>query len=204
MSAGTVVANDAQNVGQYRLEMFTELDKRARSIEAQNKATWVELAEICCSVRDNRLWQDGGFQSFGEWLKDACPTSRSLAYLAIGIREELKEIGTSQLKKIPLGNANILRDTPKHRRNGHLLEAAMMQPPREFLGTVIEHSPESHLERKHCHKFRLTQSQTKVLMDGFEMWRKLNEDPDAPAEDVLEGIIADFILSHEREIKRLS
>lgn len=191
-----------QDIAQYRLALFTELDKRAREIEVQNKSTWVELAELCCSMRDNELWREGNYSSFGEWLKSACPTSRSMAYMAIGIREELKEIDSVELRKIPLGNADILKHTPKHKRNGALLEAAKVQPPREFIGTVIETSPDSHLEQKNCHKFRLTTSQSKVMAEGFEMWRCLNEDPTAPVEDCLEGIVSDYMLSHQREYER--
>lgn len=191
-----------ESIAQYRLALFTELDKRAREIEQQNKSTWVELAELCCNIRDQQLWREGGYSSFNAWLLDACPTSRSMAYSAIGIREELKEISTEELRKIPLGNADILKHTPKASRNGHLLEAAKNQPPREFLGTVIQTSPESHLERKYCHKFRLTTSQSQILAEGLEMWRVLNDDPAAPVEDVLEGIVADYMLSHQKEYER--
>lgn len=201
MSTAAVGVVEPQSIGEYRLALFTELDKRAREIERQIKSTWVELAELCTNVKENELWREGNFSSFESWLKDACPTSRSMAYSVMGIRKELEEIPTDDLRKIPLGNASILRDTPKARRNGHLLEAAKNQPPREFLGTVIQTSPEAHLEAKHCHKFRLTTSQSRVVADGFEMWRILNEDPAAPIEEVLEGIITDYMLSHEREFK---
>lgn len=203
MSTGTAaVVTPPQDIGQYRIALFEELDKRAREIEEQNKSTWVELAELCATIQDNELWREGGYTSYGAWLQSACPTSRSMAYMAVGLRKELQDIPSAELRKIPLGNASILRDTPKESRNGRLLEAAKIQPPREFLGTAIEISPDSHLEQKQCHKFRLTTSQSKVLVDGFEMWRSLNNDPEAPREDVLEGIVSDYMLSHQKEYER--
>jgi len=179
--------------------MFDELDKRAREIEEQQKSTWVELADLCCTMRDSELWREGGYSSFGSWLQSACPTSRSYAYMAIGIREELREISESELKQIPLGNADILKHTPKQSRSVKVLEAAKQQPPREFLGTVIHEAPDSHLEQKQCHKFRIDPSQSKVLVEAFAMWRVLNDDPDAPREAALEGIIADWMQEHQRQ-----
>src|SRR5579863_6871368 len=96
-----------------RKALFDDLDARARGIERRVKETWVELAEICTAVRDTELWREGGFSSFGAWLLNACPTSRSYAYAAMGVRDELAEIPTEELKQIPLGNASILSHTPK-------------------------------------------------------------------------------------------
>jgi hypothetical protein len=189
------------DVGVQRQSLFSELDKRAREIEEQWKSSWLELADLCATIRDNELWREGGYSSFGAWLQNACPTSRSMAYLAMGIREELREIPHDELKQIPLGNADILKHTPKQHRNGKVLAAAKNQPPREFIGTVVRESPDSHLEQKQCHKFRLAKSQSVVLQQGFDMWRFLNEDPHARGEDCLEGIIVDYMLAHQREFE---
>lgn len=194
---GTVLNSDA--MAQTRTALFNELDNRAREIEQQWKETWVEMADLCATMRDNELWREGGYDSFGSWLQSACPTSRSYAYMAMGIREELKEIPESELRQIPLGNASILKDTPKQHRNGKVLEAAKQQPPREFIGTVIHEAPDSHLEQKQCHKFRLDTSHSKVLCDAFSMWRVLNDDPEAPREAALEGIVADWMEEHQRQ-----
>lgn len=195
-AVATAVAGE---LGSQRAALFAELDKRAREIEEQQKSTWVELADLCCTIRDSELWREGGYSSFGAWLQSACPTSRSYAYMAIGIREELREISDSELRQIPLGNADILKNTPKQHRNGKVLEAAKAQPPREFIGTVIHEAPESHLEKRQCHKFRPTTSQSKKWQEAFAMWRVVNEDPHAPVEDVLEGIITDWMEGHQTQ-----
>lgn len=182
-----------------RKELFITLDKRAREIESAWKSSWVELADLCATIRDDELWREGGYHSFGAWLQNACPTSRSMAYMALGIRSELKEIPAEELKQIPLGNADILKNTPKQHRNGKVLEAAKQQPPREFIGTVIEASPDSHLEKRNVHKFRLTTSQSEKLIATLNMWRLVNDDPEAPVEDALEGVLAEYAQSHQDE-----
>lgn len=204
MSVHTVVPvlQIEQTEATIRQSLFTDLDRRAREIEKQWKSTWVELADLCATVRDSELWREGNFDSFGSWLRSACPTSRSMAYLAMGIREELTEMSVEDLRQIPLGNAKILQDTPRIRRNGHLIEQAKEQPPREFIGTVIQAVPEAHLEEKCCHKFRMSASASNTLRAGLDMWCLLNDDPHAPVEASLEGIVADYMLSHQSEYER--
>ena len=198
MSTFTATGNLSE-IGHGRVSLFNELDKRAREFEAQYKNAWVELADICTTIRDNELWRDGGYHSYNSWLLSACPTSRSVAYAAVGAREELKEIPDKDLKQIPLGNAKTLQSTPRQKRNGKLLEAAKRQAPREFTATVIREAPEAHLEQRQCHKFRLVSSASKKLQEAFARWKKLNDDPDAPAEACLEGIVADWMESTESD-----
>lgn len=198
MSTAVATVADS-NIGQARAVLFAELDSRARQIEARTKSDWVDLADICTTMHDSQLWREGGYSSFGAWVQSACPTSKSMAYLVMGLRAELKDIPDEELRQMPLGNASILRDTPKQHRNGKVLEAAKQQPPREFIGTVIHEAPDSHLEKRQCHKFRPTASQSKKWQEAFDMWRVVNEDPYAPVEDVLEGIITDWMEGHQSQ-----
>lgn len=198
MSTAVATVADS-NIGQARAVLFAELDSRARQIEARTKSDWVDLADICTTMHDSQLWREGGYSSFGAWVQSACPTSKSMAYLVMGLRAELKDIPDEELRQMPLGNASILRDTPKQHRNGKVLEAAKQQPPREFIGTVIHEAPDSHLEKRQCHKFRPTVSQSKKWQEAFDMWRVVNEDPYAPVEDVLEGIITDWMEGHQSQ-----
>ena len=203
MSVHTVVSVlETQALIPERKSLFDELDKRAREIEASWKSTWSEMADLCTTMRDNELWRDGGYASFGAWLKAACPTSRSYAYLAMGCRDELTDLSTEELRQIPLGNADILRRTPKQHRNGKILDAAKCEPPREFIGTVIQAVPNGHLEQKMVHRFRLDISASKMLQGGLDMWRILNDDPCAHGEDALEGIVADYMLQHQDEYEQ--
>jgi len=182
-----------------RKELFLTLDSRAREIEKSLKSTWSELADICATMQANELWREGGFESFGQWLMAACPCSRSMAYDVLKLRVDLQDIPDAEIREIPLGNAKILQNTPKNRRNGHLIEQAKQQPPREFIRTVIDSVPESHLEEKFVHRFRLTAGQSKTVQAAFDMWRLLNDDPHAHAEDALEALCADYLLAHQAE-----
>lgn len=187
--------------GQRKL-LFDELDAQARTIEFRWKSTWVELADICETVDSNQLWREGGYASFGAWITNACPTSRSMAYMALGLRKELKEFSAEDLKQIPLGNAEILKNTPRQNRTSELLAAAKEQPPREFERTVIDAAPAGHLERTQCHKFRLTAEASKNLQRSLDMWRFLNDDPKATAIEAFEGMFTDYMLSHQREFEQ--
>lgn len=204
MSTSTVVeVLNSPELAMQRKQLFACLDTRAREIEKQTKETWVELANLCCTIRDNELWREGEYQSFGSWLKDACPTSRSYAYMTMGIRDELREIPDTELKQIPLGNADIMKSVPKALRSApEVLDKAKRQQPQEFINTAIQAAPDAHLEKKLVHRLRFTASQSKVFAEGCDMWRVVNDDPSAPVEDVIEGIIADYVLSHQREFDK--
>lgn len=180
-----------------RRALFTELDGRVRNIEARFKATWLELSNLCIAMQDGELWREGGYDSYGQWLMNAAPMSRAYAYAAVKARQALRDVPEEDLKEIPLGNAITLEQTPRNRRNGDLIEKAKRQPPREFRETVEDEIPEAHVELTTVHRFRLTRGAGKVLRSGLDMWRILNDDPEAPAESALEGLIADYMLGHQ-------
>jgi hypothetical protein len=204
MSSQVLAAADWPEIEISRAEQFKILDARAREIEEISRSTWVELADLCTTMRDNELWKEGGYHSFHAWLRSSCPTARSTAYAALFNRKELEDIPDEDLKQIPPGNAGILVGVPKKHRNGKILKAAQSQTPREFTATVMQEAPEAHLEQKICHKFRMTASQSKILAAGLDMWRLLNEDPDAEAENALEAIVADYMASHQSEYEKAS
>jgi hypothetical protein len=63
---GTAVASAvSSDIGQQRLALFSELDTRARQIEARCKSDWVDLADICTTIHDSELWREGNYPSFG-------------------------------------------------------------------------------------------------------------------------------------------
>lgn len=184
-----------------RRALFCELDGRVRNIEQRIKQTWLELSELCIAMQDQELWREGGYHSYGQWLMSACPFSRSYAYASVDARKALADVPEEDLREIPLANAQVLKKTPRNRRNGDLIAKAKRQPPKEFLHTVIDDVPDTHLEETFIHRFRLTKSASKVLRSGLEMWRILNDDPDSPVEAALEGLIADYMLTHQTELE---
>src|SRR5882762_9838797 len=199
MSTASLATADWPEIDISRVEQFHLVDARAREIEAITKSTWLELADLVIVIRDNELWKEGGYHSFHAWLVSACPTARSTAYAAIANLEELQDIPREDLKQIPPGNAGILAGVPKKHRNGKILKAAKSQTPREFTATVIREAPEAHIEQKICHKFRMTSSQSKILQAALDIWCILNDDPEAPPETSLEGILADYVLRYQDE-----
>lgn len=187
--------------GDLRHELFRELDARAKEIEQQFKSTWVELADICISMRDGGYWMEGGYSSYNSWLVSSCPCSRSWAYLAVGAREELKDISDVDLRQIPLGSAQILKRLPRATRaKKTVLEAAQGMPPREFIGIAIHESPESHLEKTVRLEWAFTQSQAKSVTAFFDAWRRVHESSGSDA-DVLEELMADWMLEHQSLIQ---
>lgn len=185
-----------------RQALFFELDGRVRNIEQRLKQTWLELSNLCIAIQDGELWKEGGYASYGQWITNACPFSRSYAYAAVGARRELADVPEADLKQIPLGNAVVLQRTPRNRRQHALIEQAKQQPPKEFLATVVEDIPESHLEEITIHRFRLTKGASKTLRAGLDMWRMLNDDPNAPSEAALEGLIVDYMLARQELLEQ--
>lgn len=183
-----------------RKALFDDLDKRAKVIEERWRSTWVDLAQICQTMRDNNLWREGGFSSFNGWLLSACPTSRSMAYLAMGMLEELKDISVDDLKQIPLGSAEILRSLSKSARGDRkLLASAKSRPPRELRSQVIRDMPEEHLETFVSTKYNFQCSQLKVVEAALEMYRMLHPDGDYSDEGVIEAWASEYMLSHQTE-----
>lgn len=185
-----------------RRALFFELDGRVRNIEQRLKQTWLELSNLCITIQDEELWKEGGYASYGQWIVNACPFSRSYAYAAVGARRELSDVSEDDLRQIPLGNAITLKQTPRNRRKRALIEQAKQQPPKEFLHTVVTDIPETHLDEVMVHRFRLTKGASKTLCSGLDCWRILNDDPEAPVEVALEGLIADYMLTHQSALEQ--
>lgn len=185
-----------------RRALFGELDGRVRNIEQRLKQTWLELSNLCIQIQDEELWRDGGYDSYGQWLMNACPFSRAYAYAAVGARRELSDVSEEDLRQIPLGNAVTLQRTPRNRRKRALIEQAKKQPPKEFLHTVVDDIPEAHLDEVMVHRFRLTKSASKVLCSALDCWRILNDDPEAPVEAALEGLMADYMLTNQSALEQ--
>lgn len=180
------------DIEQERKALFTELDARARQIEQAWKSTWLELADLCITMRDNELWNEGGFESYSSWLISACPTSRSMAYLAVGIREELKDISDADLKGIPLGNADILKNLNKASRTDRkLLDAAKSHPPREFISEAILSDPTAHLEK--LVKKHFTATQWTTIAGALERFRVIREEPTISDADALEYMCGEWM-----------
>lgn len=187
---------DSLDVSAERQNLFHDLDTRAKAIEKRSKTMWLELASICITMRDNKLFREGGYDSFDSWLLGSCPCSRSMAYLAVGTRESLADMSEAYLSSIPLGNAQILADVPKQDRSNRLLEAARSTQPREFMPIAQEESPNSHLERSV--KIKFTFSQWQSIRSVLDFYRKCEDSPELSDQYSLEAALVDYRLIREQ------
>lgn len=182
-----------------REELAHEHDRRAREIDRQYKTVWIELADICICVRDNREYEILGFHSFHAWLLDACPSSRSMAYLAMGVREELRDIHTEDLKEMPLGNARILKAMPKAaRQKPTLIEHAKVTKPKQFIAAAVEAAPDSHLEETITKRYSFVKSRLLIIEQAIELKAMLDEEGYSD-EEALEAICVEWMLSKQSE-----
>src|ERR1700747_206009 len=71
MSTASLQSADWPEIEISRAEQFKILDTSAREIEEISRSTWVELADLCTTMRDNELWKEGHYHSFHDWLRSA-------------------------------------------------------------------------------------------------------------------------------------
>lgn len=174
------------------------LDKRAREIEALFKKTWVELADIVIAMRDNAYFRRLGFRSLGSWMVDALPCSKSWAYLAVGVREELKDIADEDLKQMPLANASVMRKMPKRDRTQEkVIRSAKKLPPEKFLPQLAQDKPELALEAKVKRSRTYTVSQINKIDEGMNLWRELNPGSPLSDSDIEEYMWVEYINEHQ-------
>lgn len=176
-------------------------DQRVRALERQHVSTWSELAELCQLIEEQRDWEILGYESYGKWLVDAAPQSRSGIYAARGILKELNEIPQAELRQIPPGNAKILAKVPKSQRSENLLSKAKEQRPREFTAHVQQTHPDLHIETLVPRKFKFEESQGKIidaamLMANIIETGEFMEEADLAPEVLLEKICADYMDRH--------
>ena len=186
-------------IQQSRLDLAHTRTDRMRQLEKQSTGIWSEMAELAVLVDEQKDWELLGYRSFGAWMKENCPQSRSMVYMGMAAFKELQEIPVSELKQIPLGNAEILAQAPRSiRSTPKLLDAAKVQQPRDFRSTVIQSAPDSHLETIVRKRFKFTVSQLQTVDAALEMYGIINED-EAGEGTRLEAICAEFLQIHKQE-----
>lgn len=152
------------------------------------------------TMRDGSYWREGGFTSLHSWIISAMPCSRSWAYLALGVREDVKEMSDEDLKQMPLSNAEVLRKLPKNARTAkETIEAAQTLTPAEFLPRIATEQPDLALETKVKLRFTTTMSQADTIHRAIA---KMQESQEVKISDVeaLEYICIEYLLEPEPEI----
>jgi hypothetical protein len=173
-----------EQAGEMRLVQAKERDSRVRELERQHVATWSEMAELCAQVEEFEDWRILGFESYGLWLKDAAPQSRSAMYAARGLLQELKELPKETLRQVPLGSAKLLAKVPKARRTKKLLAKATTQRPSDFRETIQEQLPDLHIEGIQNWTFKFTKSQRKKARSVLDMVKMIDAEELLDDEDL--------------------
>lgn len=175
-----------------RLVQAKERDTRVRELERQHVATWSEMATLCIQVEDFQDWRLLGFESFGTWLRDAAPQSRSAMYAAMGILKALEGVEAKDLRQIPLSSAKVLASLPKRARTKSLIAKAKLEQPKQFRETVIEAHPDLHIESVQNWTFKFSKSQRKKVRMVLDMVKMID------AEELLDDDdLEDYEMSDE-------
>lgn len=163
-------------------------DARARRIDANVTAAFVELGLIVKEVKDRELWKHitcwktgEACHSWDEWVHDALPEwSNGTVYSALGCAEDLKDIPVAQRCRIRRGNQEVLRKLPPAaRKEPPVLEYAVQMPPREFLSRMQRDHPESHIQSKMPYRFSPTDDQRydiDMALAAIMDWEKCTRD----------------------------
>jgi len=156
-------------------------------------SNWVSIAKCCVDAENDRDWQVMGYESFGKWLKEAAPRSRSYLYLAMARYKELiDDIPENELKEIPLGSAGILKQlSPAVRRQSKIRQAAKGKPS-ELRQILHEELPDQHIEPLEIRTLKFAQSQAGIFDEMVECYRAINHQ-EATAEEAVEWLASQWL-----------
>ncbi len=159
----------------------------------QQFSNWVSIAKCCVDVERDRDWEVLGFESYGQWITDAAPKSRSYLYLVIGRYKELiPDIPEKELEQIPLGSAGILKQLSSKVRKESKIRQAAKGKPSELRQVLKDSQPEQHIETLDVRTMRFTESQACLHDEALESYRVLNES-EATAEELIEWLESQWL-----------
>lgn len=114
-------------------------DAEVRSLMEQGTRTAWRVADLCRTVRDERLWDELGFKNFDAWLDDAVGFSHSSVYQYMGLIEALPNVDIQELEKMPVVNAQALLHLPESQRTDpSWVRKAQQYTSKNFKVTVNE------------------------------------------------------------------
>ena len=134
-----------------------QLDAYMRYLEHQFSMGWPVRARIAIRVRDERLYERLGHHSFGAWLENACPRSKSHIYAAIkAIGSLTGDLGDADLAQIPIDTAEVLALLPAAKRTKEMVTAAKTKKRAAFIKHVREVHPEEAIPDESKRRFKWT------------------------------------------------
>lgn len=150
-------------------------DSFVRSFERQF-SDWSEIARVCCQVESDKDYALLGFHSFGAWLIEAAPRSRSYIYLVMGRYKELApDISDEDLARIPLASTGVLKQLSSKVRQNPKLKSVAIKEPKELRKYIEENHPDQHIEGIVERKLRFTTSQWQRVEAVYEAYLVADE-----------------------------
>ncbi len=150
-------------------------DSFVRSFERQF-ADWSEIARVCCQIEQERDYLLLGFHSFGAWLIEAAPRSRSYIYLVMGRYKELApDISDEDLARIPLESTEVLKQLSSTIRRNPELASVAIKEPKELRKHIQENHPDQHVELVVEKTIRFTASQWERVEAVYEAYLLTDE-----------------------------
>jgi hypothetical protein len=168
------------------------LTRELKELDQSFHNGYIRAGLICMEVRDGRLWEPLGFDSFNDWLMSSAPYSRAHCYQSMKDIAELSEIGHDDLLKIATSNLPLLkRLSSAVRRDPTVLRAASEMPSEAFTGWVVQNHPLQHQEARTPRKLPAS---LWVLLDQC-VEKAMREQGFVHRDDAIEYILSDFLIS---------
>jgi hypothetical protein len=183
---------------------FDELVSLGRSLGEAQRA-WARLGRIAVAMEKDEDFTALGYESIGAMfveIENLTGYSRSSIYAAKKLYEQVAPNGGEDVMEMSLGSAHVYKQLPAQlQRDPEVKESAKKLKPQQFEEKIETDHPEAHVEARERFIVRLTRSQGAKRREIVDMWRALNEDPNAPIEDVDEAIYAEYYLNHHDEYR---
>jgi hypothetical protein len=77
-----------------------KVDREVRELVRQIDTAWLSVGRLCERCRGEQLYQELGFKSFDDWIRDAVGWSRSRAYVAMRAARDLVPIRDADLSRM--------------------------------------------------------------------------------------------------------
>lgn len=196
----TSVGGAIDRVGEARMGEATHLDHQVRVLAGEVGRSWVRLGQLCLRIRDGRLYEELGFRSFDDWMRDRLEESRSTVYATIRtVRELSSGMDPQEIGQLTKQNADLLTKLPESKRfQPEWRRAAKDQPAAAFKQMIESNlTPTEIDEPKKSLTFWLDVSAAKVVEQAIEEAKRQAETEQRGV--ALEMIAADFLSAHAVE-----
>jgi hypothetical protein len=183
---------------------FQEVIGIARTLVEADRA-WARLGRIASAMERDGDFKTLGYPSIGAMfveVENLTGYSRSSIYAYKKLYESVSANGGNDVMDMSLGSANVYAQLPAPlQRDPEVRESAKSMKPQDFEKKIEQAYPDAHIESKQLFKLRMVQSQSTAFRAALDMWRLLNDDLSSRVEEALEGVCADFCLTHQQEYR---